>query len=254
MNVDQMREPWEGSHTLPRRTLPGKARLRPRGGDNGFTLLEIMVAIAILSMTLVVLLSIVTNNVRATNHAKMTTAATFLARTKMVEIEDQILDLGFTDNDETTAGTFRDLGFPQFRYETLIERIELPSDLANKAKDQAGAETKDATDPMSLLTGFMGGMMSSFIDPIRIGLQESVRKVTVRVLWDEHGRRDQNFEVVQYLTDPAQLEKSMLPPGGAPGGPGGTGTTGGNTPPGTSNNPLNQRSGFTLPPPPNVNR
>ena len=32
-----------------------------------------------------------TNNVRSTNHAKMTTAATFLARTKMVEIEDEIL-------------------------------------------------------------------------------------------------------------------------------------------------------------------
>ena len=30
-------------------------------------------------------------------------------------------------------------------------------------------------------------MMSSFIEPIRIGLQESVRKVTVRVIWDETG-------------------------------------------------------------------
>lgn len=94
-----------------------------RRTDSGFTLLEIMVAVAILASTLVVLLSIVTNNVRSTNHAKMTTAATFLARTKMVEIEDEILDNGFTDNDESKAGTFRDLGYPQFRFDTLIERI-----------------------------------------------------------------------------------------------------------------------------------
>ncbi len=60
-----------------------------------------------------------------------------------------------------------------------------------------------------MLTGFMGGMMASFIDPIRIGLQESVRKVTVRVLWDEHGRRDQSFEVIQYLTDPAKLDLAL---------------------------------------------
>ena len=39
-----------------------------------------------------------------------------------------------------------------------------------------------------MLTGIMGGMMSGFIDPIRLGLQESVRRVTVRVVWDEIGR------------------------------------------------------------------
>lgn len=195
-----------------------------RKTDSGFTLLEIMVAVAILASTLVVLLSIVTNNVRSTNHAKMTTAATFLARTKMVEIEDEILDNGFTDNDEVKAGTFRDLGYPQFRFDTLIERIELPSDLAQKARDQSTTDTKDAKDPMSMLTGFMGGMMSSFIDPVRLGLQESVRKVTVRVLWDEHGRRDQSLEVVQYLTDPAKLDLALNPAGGA-----GTSGTGGAT-------------------------
>ncbi len=63
-----------------------------------------MVAVAILAATLVVMLSIVTNNVRATNHAKMTTAATFLARNKMVDLEDEILDQGFTDNDEIGRG------------------------------------------------------------------------------------------------------------------------------------------------------
>jgi general secretion pathway protein I len=195
-----------------------------RSSASGFTLLEIMVAVAILAATLVVMLSIVTNNVRSTNHAKMTTAATFLARNRMVEIEDEILDQGFTDNDETGEGTFRDLGYPQFRWETAIERIDLPADLSTKARDQASADSLDAKDPMSMLTGFMGGMMSGFIDPIRIGLQESVRKVTVRVLWDEHGRRDQSFEVVQYLTDPAKLDLALT--GGATAGAGTTGTGG----------------------------
>jgi general secretion pathway protein I len=206
-----------------------------RQTDSGFTLLEIMVAVAILASTLVVLLSIVTNNVRSTNHAKMTTAATFLARTKMVEIEDEILDNGFTDNDEVKAGTFRDLGYPQFRFDTLIERIELPSDLAQKARDQSTTDTKDSKDPMSMLTGFMGGMMASFIDPVRLGLQESVRKVTVRVLWDEHGRRDQTLEVVQYLTDPAKLDLALNPGAGAGSGTGGS--TGG-APTGPSLNSL----------------
>jgi prepilin-type N-terminal cleavage/methylation domain-containing protein len=204
--------------------------MRRRRSSSGFTLLEIMVAIAILSSTLVVLLSIVTNNVRSTNHAKMTTSATLLARTKMVDIEDEILDNGFTDNDENAVGSFKDLGYPQFRWETSIERIELPSDLAQRSRDQATTQSQDAKDPMSLLTGFMGGMMSSFIEPIRNGLQESVRKVTVRVLWDEHGRPDQSFEVVQYLTDPSKLDSAGLTAGGAAG----TGATGGTATPGAS--------------------
>jgi prepilin-type N-terminal cleavage/methylation domain-containing protein len=201
-----------------------------RRGQAGFTLLEIMVAIAILSMTLVVLLSIVTNNVRATNHAKMTTAATLLARTKMVDIEDYILDQGFTDNTETSSGSFKELGYPQFSWETTIERIELPADMGQMGRDKAAEETKDAKDPMSMLTGFMGGMMSSFIDPVRIGLQESVRKVTVKVYWDEHGRKEQSFEVVQYLTDPSKLQLAVSPPGGnGTGGSTGSSGSGGNT-------------------------
>ena len=179
----------------------------------GFTLLEVMVALAILSLSLVILLRIVTNNIRATNHAKMTTAATFLARSKMVDIEDLILDNGFSESDENEAGTFKEMGYPWFRWETSIERIELPTDMAQKTKDQATDSTKQAQDnrdPMSMLTGFLGGMMSSFIEPIRIGLQDSVRRVSVRVFWNEIGRPEQTFEVVQYLTDPAKLDANLL--------------------------------------------
>jgi len=195
---------------------------RGRLGAGGFTLLEVMVALAILAMTLVVLLEIVTNNVRATNHAKMTTTATFLARAKMVEVEDLVLDNGFSEDDESESGNFKDQGSPAFRWEYMIERIDLPTDMARKAQDQAQDQSQNAKDPMAMMSGFLGGMMSSFIEPVRIGLQESVRKVTVRVLWDENGRPNQSMEVVQYLTDPAKLDLALTggAAGAAPGAPG----------------------------------
>ncbi len=201
--------------------------------EGGFTLLEIMVAIAILSMTLVVLLSIITNNIRATNHAKMTTAATLLARTKMIDIEDQILDNGFSDTTETASGTFKEQGYPQFDWETTIERIDLPADMGQQARDKSTQDETDAKDPMSMLTGFMGSMMSSFIEPVRIGLQESIRKVTVKVIWDEHGRRNQSFDVVQYLTDPAKADINTF--GQAANGTGAGAATGNNS----LQNPMN---------------
>jgi len=197
----------------------------------GFTLLEIMVAVAILATTLVVLLEIVTNNIRATNHAKLTTAATFLARNKMSDIEDDILYNGFSSETENAKGTFKADGYDQYRWETSIERIELPTDMTQKTQDAAKNASQDSKDPMQMMTGFLGGMMSAFIEPIRIGLQESVRKVTVRVFWDENGRRNQSIEVVQYLTDPSQIEKSMMG-GMGMGAAGMGGAPGGQTPPG----------------------
>ena len=216
-------------------------RTQGRAAGAGFTLLEIMIAVAILAATTVVLLRIVTNNIRATNHAKLTTAATFLARTKISDVEDDVLYNGFSTDTEKDKGTFKDEGpgYERFRWETMIERIELPTDLTTKAQDTATKSSKEAKNPMELMSGFLGGMMSAFIEPIRIGLQESVRKVTVRVLWDENGRLDQTLELVQYLTDPAQLDKSMMMAPGQPPPGAGQGQGQGNKPPAT-----------TLPPPP----
>ena len=188
-------------------------------GSRGFTLLEVMVALAILATTLIVLLQIITNNVRATNHAKMTTAATLLARSKMTDIEDSVLENGFSTDNESDKGTFRDQNFPSFRWESLIERIELPTDMKQAAQDEASDSSK-SKDPMQALTGMMGGLMSGFMDPIRIGLEESVRRVTVKVFWDEVGRRDLSFEVVEFLTDPAKLDANL-----GTGGPGMAGAT-----------------------------
>jgi prepilin-type N-terminal cleavage/methylation domain-containing protein len=192
--------------------------------ESGFTLLEVMVAVAILGLTLVVLLEVVTNNVRATNHARLTTSATFLARQKMIDVEDDVLYHGFVDNDDSESGNFKEAGsaFAQYRWESLVERIDLPTDLAQKTQDTANDAAKDSKDPFAMMQGLMGGIMSSFVDPIRMGLQESVRRVTVRVLWDEPGRPNQTVEVVQYLTDPSKL--TTLNATGLPGAQGGTGT------------------------------
>ena len=179
-----------------------------RTRSDGFTLLEVMVALAILASTLIVLLQIITNNVRATHHAKLTTAATLLVRGKMIDIEDGIYEHGFTQDNETANGTFKDQGYPAFRWESAVERIELPTDMKQLAEQQA-TDTSKSKDPMQALTGMMGGLMSSFMDPIRVGLQESVRRVTVKVSWDEVGRRDQNIEVVTFLTDPAKLDGAL---------------------------------------------
>ncbi len=201
----------------------------------GFTLLEVMAAVAILSLTLVVLLSIITNNVRATAHAKLVTTATFLARGKMVSLEDDVLELGFQDLDEEEEGDFKEEGFPAFTWSSTVEKIELPTETLSKVQK----ESSDATtskDPMKALTGMVGGLMGAFIEPVRVGLEESVRRVTLRVFWNERGRPEQSVEVVTYLTDPAKLDLA-LQLGAISAGAAGTGAAGPGAKPGTTGTP-----------------
>jgi general secretion pathway protein I len=203
---------------------------RPGGrrGQGGFSLLEVMVALAVLAISLVLLSEITTSNVRATHHAKMTSVATFLARTKMADIENDVLYQGFVDSDQTDAGDFAAEARPEFRWTTFIEKIQLPADMAQKAQD-ANQDKMEAQsgNPLTAMAGFMGGFMTTLIEPIRVGIEESVRRVTVRVAWDEPGRKEQSFEVVTFMTDPAKLDLAVQAIGQPPGGSQGTGGNGG---------------------------
>jgi hypothetical protein len=167
-----------------------------------------MVSLAILAMALVVLSRVVTTNVSAANHARMTTAATFLARTRISMMEQSLLEYGFAEMDGEDNGDFTQEGFPAFRWYTSVERIELPADSTQKVQ-QASSKATQSNNPLEMLSGFMGGFMSTLMEPIRLGLQESVRKLTVRVKWNESGKLEQSFEVVNFLTDPSRLETAV---------------------------------------------
>lgn len=54
--------------------------------DNGFTLLEVMIAFAILSLSLIVLLSLRNSSIRVVEHSDRITTATLLAKAKMEEM------------------------------------------------------------------------------------------------------------------------------------------------------------------------
>jgi general secretion pathway protein I len=230
--------------------------MRRKGvSSSGFSLLEVMVSLAILGLALVVLVGITTTNVRATHHARKLTTATFLARAKMAELEDRVLTEGFVDNDEEEEGDFSNEGRIDFRFQTLIEKIQLPTDIAQKSQQAAQQTTEQATttgsqNPLMAMAGMMGGLMSTLIEPIRVGLEESVRRVTVRVLWDEPGRRGQTFEVVTFMTDPAKLDMAVGAIGQPPGGTPNAGNANGGTGTGTGTRGTGTGDGANLPPTP----
>jgi general secretion pathway protein I len=209
---------------------------RPGRGQRGFTLIEVLIALAILFGGLVMMLSRVTADVQATNQAKLMTAATGLARAKMLDIEEELLQKGFQETAETMEGDFADEGFPRYTWKATVEKIELPPlaqmQAAQGAEGQGAGTTPGASGTPAVPSGpasQAGGasMLSGSFDMVTQILEGAVRKVTLTVEW-QAGRRKESMTVVCYFTDPKAVDSGL---GGLLGG---AAPKDGTTPPGTN--------------------
>jgi general secretion pathway protein I len=81
----------------------------------GFTLLETVVALAILALALMAIFDL--NAGAVSNHAytKKLTVATLLARAKMTDLEQELHDEGFSNDDDEESGDFSEEGWSQFK-------------------------------------------------------------------------------------------------------------------------------------------
>ena len=188
-----------------------RARLRRLG----FTLLEVLVAVAILGLSLSSIFSSEAGAIKVANRARRTSYATVLARCKLGEIEEKVMKEGLpaisaADTDECCE----DAEIEGFTCEWSIERIVLP----DQVEEEGGVLEDDegAPDPLAGVTaeslmesgGGMGGLsemaMSMAYPVLKTTIEEQVRRVTVSVHWQE-GSRDHSFEVVQFLVADAAM-------------------------------------------------
>lgn len=86
---------------------------------SGFTLLEVMIAVAIIAMALVAAIGSQSQSVSLAGEAKFTTTAVFLAQSKMADLEAKNSDKLFSD-----AGDFGE-DFPGYRWESEVSPVTL---------------------------------------------------------------------------------------------------------------------------------
>jgi general secretion pathway protein I len=209
----------------------------------GFTLLEVMVAIAILGLSLTAILSAQAGAFAAAAHARNISVGTGLARCKMSEIEEHLLRDGFQELDEADSGPCCEGDeTPNMTCSWKIEKPEMPepkygelnldtdigsSDLGalgalGKSGDLLGQDAK-LGDAAELLAGAgspegaagaaqgMIGMLMELVYPdIRSMFEASTRRITVKITWKE-GSREHNFEVMQWFAIPQKGPPPKLP-------------------------------------------
>lgn len=93
----------------------------------GFTLLEVMLGLALLGLGLTVLIKSAAGDIFNAQQAHMMGVVTDLARGKMYDIEEKLLHDGFSDTEQHEDDQrFSDEGWPDIHYSYKVEVVELP--------------------------------------------------------------------------------------------------------------------------------
>ena len=206
----------------------------------GFSLLEVMVAIAILGLSLTVILSAQGGLSASNRSAANMGTATELGRCKMTEIEENLLKLGYQEIDQLetaipccldTSGN--DSSPEMFKCDTKVEKIELPNQNGGNSLGDGGSVMGAASSllgPNNVAggpglnldieagVGGLAGMASSLTNgagadglvsmamgmmypSIKPMYEASIRKISVTVKWKE-GAAERELPLVQYVTNP----------------------------------------------------
>ncbi|MSP16845.1 MAG: type II secretion system protein [Myxococcales bacterium] len=184
--------------------------------QGGFTLIEVVIALAVLFGALVILLRITTSDVWATNRARLLTISTNLARAKMNDLEVELLKDGFQEMAETLDGDFEDEGHPRIRWHALVEKIEIPAtgDLEGASSEAVGDKAAIGSGLGAIIgrddaTASAGAsLIQSQFGLITGVLENAVRKVTLTVTW-KVGKADEAMTVVCYFTDPKAIDFAL---------------------------------------------
>lgn len=202
----------------------------------GFTLLEVLVAVAILGLGMTVLLSSQAGLFSSSQRAQNLSIATGLARCKLSEVEVELDKKGFSLVDQNEEGACcEDESESRFQCTWKIEKVELPQpkDLSASgdggvsedpgglgafgglaALQSGGSAVLGGDGGISGLSGLLssgaaaGGVqgmaplvMGMVYPDLKPMLEASIRKVTLTVHWKE-GSNERELSVTEYVTNP----------------------------------------------------
>lgn len=208
----------------------------------GFTLIEVMIAIAILALSLSAIFSSEAGAARIAHRSRKMGLAALLARCKMGEIEEQVAEEGLPAIfDSGSDGCCEDAEVEGFSCNWEIHPVVLPEAMFEAAEDEEGGDDPSApsdplgdlssVEPQDLLSGASGmdGLASMALGlaypVLKPSFESQIRRATVTVRWKE-GSTEHDFDVTQYLvsSEPVQLLPDDTGATGA--APTSTGTTG----------------------------
>jgi general secretion pathway protein I len=181
--------------------------------SRGFTLLEVMISLAILAVALVALSDLNGSAVQMHAYGRRATTATLLVQSKMLDLEELLQKEGLRDFDDERHGTFEGEA-PGYSWRAEILRPDVKLDESallgmlgmgpsSKGGSPAAGSTGGvgATGPIGSplatagpFAGLMQGQAKTFIET----LKKSVRELRVTVAWMD-GKAERSVSASQQI-------------------------------------------------------
>lgn len=157
-----------------------------KSANSGFTLLEVLIALAIMTVMLTSIFLIQQSSIEATIRAQQMNTVAMLAKNLMIDTELAFQEKAFADLKEEEKGQFP-APHQDYTWERKIKEIEFPN-LGMGAG--GGEEGSEGANPQSEM---LSKLVSNF-------LSKSIREISVTISWRK-GSGTQNYAVATYWVD-----------------------------------------------------
>jgi general secretion pathway protein I len=200
---------------------------------SGFTLLEVVVAMAMLALGLMAIFDLNSRAVSLHSYGKRLTVATLLARGKMIDLEQKLYDDGTPADDDEESGDFSDEGWPSFKWRA---RILVPKTQGVPPEKLISAVLgipvgEDEENPLAALglggsgnAGPLAGLAQAQFTQMVDQISKSVREVHLTVYWQD-GTQTETVDLATHVVSlgPGSDRNAQAAPGNQPPTQGGAG-------------------------------
>ena len=173
--------------------------------NKAFTLIEVLIATMILSVTLIALSGGEGVAIRATRRAMLFTQANILASNLMAEIDLMIEVKGFKYLEKIgkkKEGSFDDKAYEKWKWLKEVKEVEMPISELMKSLISGGEEDKNE---LAAEEEVFIGLISANIDKV---MKQSLREITVTVFWPVRAGKDySSISLVYYVVDYEEVNK-----------------------------------------------
>lgn len=163
--------------------------------QSGFTLLEVMIAMAIMLVSFSSILTIQSSSMGSALKSRQIHEVSMLARAAMAQTEVEISGKPFKEISEETSGQFAD-PYQDYTWIRKVKEVTFPNLAALSGSGGSESDSKrerEDDEKNSQMMEQLGKVITTF-------LGKAIREVTITVQW-KRGTTTQTYDVAMYWVD-----------------------------------------------------
>jgi len=164
--------------------------------ERGFTLLETIIALAIMVIAFASIISVESGSINAAIKSKQLNVVGMLAKNKMIDTEYEIEGKVFEEVKKEDSGAFP-APYEDYHWKTEVKEIKFPSlnfsGGGGQGKDAGSSGNSNSNSGGQDLGDLMTKLVTQY-------LSKALREVSVTIIWKK-GSSDQQFALSTYWVD-----------------------------------------------------